>query len=93
MRSGQEVQLTLAPNGRSRAAVLAAFLRESAEHRADTAGQDVVVDWPEDFALDAEAVAALDEAAATLEPRSLACTIHGDAREPCTASRLSPPAA
>ncbi|MEC9046807.1 MAG: hypothetical protein VYA51_02250 [Planctomycetota bacterium] len=82
VRSGQEVQLALAPNGRSRAAVLAAFLRESAEHRADTAGQDVVVDWPEDFALDAEAVAAIDEAAATLEPRSLACTIHGDAREP-----------
>ncbi|MCK5944875.1 MAG: hypothetical protein KAI24_23000 [Planctomycetes bacterium] len=79
---GSEVELRLSPNGRPRAAVLASFVREAADHHDDTAGKDVVVDWPEDFVLDDEAIAALHEALPKLAPHRLACTVHGDLREP-----------
>src|SRR5690606_23771456 len=39
VRAAKEVELRLSPNGRSRAAVLAAFERESAEHHDDTHGK------------------------------------------------------
>lgn len=82
VRAGKEVELRLTPNGRSRAAVLSTFVRELAEHHDDTAGKDVVIDWPQDFALDEEAVKTLEEATRTMAPHRLACTVHGDEREP-----------
>lgn len=82
VRTGKEVELRLTPNGRSRAAVLSTFVRELAEHHDDTAGKDVVVDWPQDFALDEEAVQTLEEAVKAMAPHRLACTVHGDDREP-----------
>lgn len=82
IRAGKEVELRLTPGGRARAAVLAAFVRECAEHHDDTAGKDVVVDWPQDFELDVEAVEVLHEACKAMAPRRLSCTINGDLREP-----------
>ena len=82
IRAGQEVELRLTPNGRSREELLTTFVREVAEHHDDTAGKDVVVDWPEDFALDADAIGALEDATKAMAPHRLACTVHGDAREP-----------
>lgn len=79
---GAEIVLRLEPNGRSRAAVLAAFGRECRELHDTTQGKDVVVDWPADFALDAEAVAGLDAVLGKLAPKRLACTVAGAAREP-----------
>jgi len=79
---GKEVTLRLDTNGRSRAAVLAAFERECSEHHTETQGKDVVVDWPQDFALDAEALACLDAAMGALAPKRLSCTVGGDLREP-----------
>jgi hypothetical protein len=82
VRAAKEVELRLSPNGRSRAAVLSAFERECADHHADTHGKHVVVDWPQDFALDAEALRSLDAVMAKLSPKRLCCTIAGDEREP-----------
>lgn len=82
MRGGKELELRLTPNGRERPAVLAALVAECAAHHDDTAGKDVVVDWPEGFELDAEAIAALEEARKAMAPHRLSCTVHGDAREP-----------
>ncbi|HEB51689.1 MAG TPA: hypothetical protein ENI87_00380 [bacterium] len=82
VRTGREVELRLSPNGRSRAAVLATFVRECGEHHEVTRGQHVVIDWPADFALDAEAVECLDEVVKKLAPKTLCCTIAGDRREP-----------
>ena len=82
VRVGKEVELRLSPNGRSRAAVLSAFEQECAEHHDDTHGKHVVIDWPQDFALDAEAIKSLDAVMTKLSPRRLCCTIAGDAREP-----------
>ncbi|MGC6488865.1 MAG: hypothetical protein ACON4Z_14555 [Planctomycetota bacterium] len=84
VRAGKEVELRLTPNGRDRAALLDAFAQECAAHHDDTAGKDVVVDWPEGFELDDEAVARLEQACEAIAPRRLACTIHGDRREPFT---------
>jgi hypothetical protein len=82
VRAGAEVELRLTPNGRERDAVLAAFVKECAAHHHDTAGKDVVVDWPEGFDLDAAAVEVLEEACKTMAPHRLSCTVHGDLREP-----------
>lgn len=79
---GKHVELRLLPNGRSRAAVLSAFERECADHHGDANGKHVVVDWPKDFALDAEALKSLDAVMADLSPRRLCCTVAGDLREP-----------
>jgi hypothetical protein len=82
VRVGNEVELRLASNGRSRAAVLSAFERECAEHHGDTNGKHVVIDWPQDFALDAEALKSLEAVMTKLSPRRLCCTIARDLREP-----------
>jgi len=82
VRSGKEVELRLSPNGRSRAAVLTSFVSECAAHHDDTHGKHVVVDWPQDFALDAEALESLDAVMAKLSPKRLCCTVAGDGREP-----------
>lgn len=82
VRAGKEVELRLSPNGRSRAAVLSAFERECAEHHDDAHGKHVVIDWPQDFALDAEALKSLDAVMSKLSPKRLCCTIAGDLREP-----------
>lgn len=80
--AGSETTLRVQPNGRGRAAVLAAFRRECAEHAAATKGAAVVVDWPAAFAIDAEAEACLRDAGAVLGAKALACTVGGDHREP-----------
>ena len=80
VHAAKEVELRLSPNGRSRAAVLAAFERECAEHHGHTHGKHVVVDWPTDFALDSEAIKSLDAVMAKLAPKRLCCTIGGDHR-------------
>lgn len=82
VRVGNEVELRLASNGRSRAAVLSAFERECAEHHGDAHGKHVVINWPQDFALDAEALKSLEAVMTKLSPRRLCCTIAGDSREP-----------
>ncbi|MFT4513682.1 MAG: hypothetical protein ACI89X_000146 [Planctomycetota bacterium] len=82
VRAGKEVELRLSPNGRSRAAVLSAFERECAEHHEDAHGKHVVIDWPQDFALDAEALKSLDTVMTKLSPKRLCCTVAGDLREP-----------
>lgn len=82
VRAAKEVELRLSPNGRSRAAVLSAFVSECTAHHDDTHGKHVVVDWPQDFALDAEALESLGAVMAKLSPKRLCCTVAGDAREP-----------
>jgi hypothetical protein len=82
VRAGKEIELRLSPNGRSRAAVLSAFERECAEHHDDAHGKHVVIDWPQDFALDAEALKSLDAVMTKLSPKRLCCTVAGDLREP-----------
>ena len=82
LRVAKEVELRLSPNGRSRAAVLAAFVSECDEHRDETADKHVVVDWPQDFALDPEALESVQAAIAKLSPSRLCCTIAGSDREP-----------
>jgi|GEM_PF-4940544 len=82
IRAGKEVELRFSPCGRSREALLAAFIREVANHQDATTDQDVLIDWPEGFELDGAAVAALEEAAKVMAPRRLACTVNGDLREP-----------
>lgn len=82
VRAAKEVELRLSPNGRSRAAVLTAFVSECASHHEDTHGKHVVVDWPQDFAIDAEAFETLGSVMAKLSPKRLCCTVAGDVREP-----------
>ncbi len=79
---GAELALRVVPNGRDRATVLAAFRRECPEHAAAAKNGAVVVDWPTGFALDAEVEDALQAAARALSPKSLACTVAGEHREP-----------
>ncbi|HEX5050994.1 MAG TPA: hypothetical protein VFZ65_04420 [Planctomycetota bacterium] len=79
---GRETTVRVQPNGRSRAAVLAAFGREVGEHSATTKGKAVVVDWPAGFALDDEVANCLAQAIPTLAARTLACTVGGEEREP-----------
>jgi hypothetical protein len=79
---GKQVELRLSPNGRSRAAVLSAFERECADHGADTKGKHVLVDWPQDFVLDSEALKSLDAVMSSLSPKRLCCSVAGDLREP-----------
>ncbi|MCB9886568.1 MAG: hypothetical protein H6838_13825 [Planctomycetes bacterium] len=80
---GREVMLHLEPAGRSRSALLAAFARELGEHRDQTRGKHVVIDWPPGFAIDAEIEGgALANAAKVLEARRICCTVAGDQREP-----------
>ncbi|MEZ6036343.1 MAG: hypothetical protein R3F29_02600 [Planctomycetota bacterium] len=79
---GREVTLKLTANGRSRAAVLAAFAREAVAHHAETHGKHVVVDWPQGFAVDAEAEQCLASVLDKLGARRLCCTVGGEDREP-----------
>ena len=51
---GGETTMTLTPNGRSRAAMLAAFAKEARDFQPAVAGKSVAVHWPEGTALDAE---------------------------------------
>lgn len=82
VHEGREVVLRLTANGRSRAAVLAAFERECADHHATTQGNVVVVDWPQDFALDAEIDELLQRCDSRIAAKRLCCTVAGDQREP-----------
>jgi hypothetical protein len=80
--AGAEVALRMQPNGRTRAQVFAALVAEAAEHAAACKGKAVLLDWPAGFALDAEAGKALCEVTGALQPKSLACSFGGEAREP-----------
>lgn len=80
--AGNELTLRLVPNGRSRAAMLSALRAEAPTHVAATKGKVVVLDWPAGTALDGDAEAAAREVAALLQPKSLACTLGGEHREP-----------
>jgi hypothetical protein len=83
IEAGSETKLEVVASTRSRAALAAAFRRECAEHTAVTKGKVVVVDWPAEFALDAEIeTACLQPARDLLQPKALACTIGGERREP-----------
>ena len=80
---GRETTLHVHPNGRSRAAVMAAFVRECVPLRAAITGMSVAVDWPAGFSVDAEIERiCLRGALGSLSPRTLSCTIGGDLREP-----------
>jgi hypothetical protein len=80
---GRETTLRIHADGRSRASVLASFARECTALRAAITGMAVVVDWPEGFVVDAEVERmCLRGALGPLSPRTLACTIGGDLREP-----------
>ena len=80
--SGGELLLRLQANGRSRAAVLAAFAQEAPEHAAAAKGKVLVVDWPAGTAIDAETEAALLAAVTATGAKGLVATIGGDQREP-----------
>jgi hypothetical protein len=81
--AGSEIVLRVQAGDRSRAALLAAFRREAPMHAEATNGQDVVVDWPSGFQIDAEIEALCrDELGSVLQPKTLACTIAGERREP-----------
>lgn len=80
--AGADTTLRLLPNGRDRAAVLAALRAECSEHAAAAAGNPVVLDWPAGFVLDAEAEGAVRDVVAVLAPKALACTVGGEQREP-----------
>jgi len=82
LAKGAELVLRVQPNGRSRDAVLAALVREAAEHADATRGKAVVVDWPADFAVDAAALTALRSAAVVGGAKSTAFSLGGDLREP-----------
>lgn len=82
VHQGREVVLRLSANGRSRAAVLAAFERECSTHHGATQGKHVVVDWPADFALDAEVDQCLGRSESAIASKRLCCTVAGDRREP-----------
>ncbi|MBL8748742.1 MAG: hypothetical protein JNK78_06250 [Planctomycetes bacterium] len=79
---GAELTLRVVPNERDRVTVMAAFRRECLEHASAAKGGAVVVDWPAGFVLDAEVEEALQAAARALAPKSLACTVAGEHREP-----------
>jgi hypothetical protein len=80
--SGGELLLRLQANGRSRAAMLAAFAQEVPEHAAAAKGKVLVVDWPAGTAIDAEIEAALLAAVTASGAKGLVATIGGDQREP-----------
>lgn len=82
LAKGAELVLRVQPNGRSRDAVLAALVKEAAEHAGATKGKAIVVDWPAGFAVDAAATTALRSAAVVAGAKSTAFTIGGDLREP-----------
>ncbi len=82
VRAGQEMEFRMTPNGRSRKAVLAAFVRELADHHEETAGKDVVIDWPAEIEFDQEVSDVLAGAIKHMAPHRLACTFNGEDREP-----------
>ena len=82
LAKGAELVLRVQPNGRTRDAVLAALVKEAAEHAAATKGKAVVVDWPAGFAVDAAALTALRSATVVGGAKSAAFTVGGDLREP-----------
>lgn len=82
LAKGAELVLRVQPNGRSRDAVLAALVKEAAEHAAATKGKAIVVDWHAGFAVDAAALTALRSAAVVSGAKSAAFTIGGELREP-----------
>ncbi len=80
---GREVLLHLEPAGRSRTALLVAFVRELGEHHEHALGKPVVIDWPAGFVIDAEVESgAIATAAKVLGAKRISCTIGGDQREP-----------
>lgn len=80
---GSEVTLRVRPNGRDRATMLRAFRSEAPAQRMATEKQDVVVDWPAGFAVDAAIETfCREELGALLRPKALACTVAGERREP-----------
>jgi hypothetical protein len=87
--AGAETTLRLQANGRGRASVLAAFRREAAALAGAVKGRSIVVDWPAGFAVDAEAEACMVEALGTANPKSVACTIAGESREPFVPAPVS----
>lgn len=82
LAKGAELVLRVQPNGRSRDAVLAALVKEAAEHGGATKGKVVVVDWPTGFAVDAAALTALRSASVVGGAKSTAFTVGGELREP-----------
>lgn len=80
---GDTALLQVRSGGRRRAGVITSFCREVVGLGELIAKKKITVDWPADFALDADAErACIDEALAALGPARIACTFGGEEREP-----------
>jgi hypothetical protein len=81
-RAEHGIEMRVKPNGRSTAAVLAAFARECAALTPKLVSQRVTVMWPADFAFDDAAERCMVEALEAHAPRNVGCTFGDDRREP-----------